>query len=91
MIIQMTMDCHLYDVQSIKSKRSIIKSCIERAHHRYRISIAEIDYHDLWQRALIEVAFVTNNKVHGEQVMQKVVQLFETQGVEIIDYEIQQL
>lgn len=91
MIIQMTMDCHIFDVQSIKSKRSIIKSCIERAHHRYRVSIAEIDYHDLWQRALIEVALVTNDWIHGEKVMQKVLRLFETQGIEIIRFDIHQI
>lgn len=90
MIVQMSMDCRLYDVQSIKSKRSIIKSCIERAHHKYRVSIAEVADHDLWQRSYIEVAFVTNEWKLGEKVMHRVLASFEKQGIEIINFDIHQ-
>ena len=49
---------HLPGVRSLKGKRKIIKSLVERLHKRYRISIAETKFHDLHQRAEISIAAV---------------------------------
>jgi uncharacterized protein YlxP (DUF503 family) len=51
-------ELHLHASRSLKDKRRVVKSLIERIHHRYRISIAETDFHDLHQRAEIAMAVV---------------------------------
>ncbi len=36
---------------SLKEKRKVINSIIDRVRKRYNISIAEVSHHDLWQRS----------------------------------------
>jgi uncharacterized protein YlxP (DUF503 family) len=61
-------ELHLPASRSLKDKRRVVKSLIDRVHHRYRISVAETDFHDLHQRAEIAVAAVTAG---GESEMEK--------------------
>ncbi len=54
-------ELHIPAARSLKEKRRVIKSLVERIHARYRVSIAETDYHDLHQRAEISIAVVHRN------------------------------
>ncbi len=51
-------ELHLPQSQSLKEKRKIIKSTLERTRARYNVSAAEIEHHDLWQRSAIGIACV---------------------------------
>jgi uncharacterized protein YlxP (DUF503 family) len=51
-------ELHLHASRSLKDKRRVVKSLIERIHHRFRVSIAETGFHDLHQRAEIALAVV---------------------------------
>ena len=61
-------ELHLPASRSLKDKRRVVKSLIERVHQRYRVSIAETDFHDLHQRAEIAMAVVVAG---GETEMEK--------------------
>ncbi len=75
MIIYAEVECKLYEGHSLKQKRSLLKRLISKLKKDFNISIAELDYHDLWQRTKLGIAVVANEYVHAERVMQKV---FET-------------
>lgn len=75
MIIYAEVECKLYEGHSLKQKRSLLKRLIAKLQKDFNISIAELDYHDLWQRTKLGIAIVSNEYVHAEQVLQKV---FET-------------
>jgi len=40
----------------------VIKSIIDRLRNKFNISVAGIDYMDLWQRSLIGITMVSNDK-----------------------------
>jgi uncharacterized protein len=61
-------ELHLPASRSLKDKRRVVKSLIERLHQRYRVSIAETGFHDLHQRAEIALAAVAAG---GESEMEK--------------------
>ena len=61
-------ELHLPASRSLKDKRRVVKSLVDRVHQRYRVSIAETDFHDLHQRAEIAVAAVAAG---GESEMEK--------------------
>ncbi|HEY7213581.1 MAG TPA: DUF503 domain-containing protein [Thermoanaerobaculia bacterium] len=61
-------ELHLPASRSLKDKRRVVKSLIDRVHQRYRISVAETDFHDLHQRAEIAVAAVAAG---GESEMER--------------------
>jgi uncharacterized protein len=64
-------ELHLHSSRSLKDKRRVVKSLIDRVHHRYRVSIAETDFHDLHQRAEIAMAVVVSG---GESEMEKMME-----------------
>jgi uncharacterized protein YlxP (DUF503 family) len=59
---------------SLKEKRMIVKSLKDRIVNKFNVSVAEIDYQDKWQRALLAFAAVSNKKSHTEEVLQKIFQ-----------------
>jgi uncharacterized protein YlxP (DUF503 family) len=55
-VLALTADLHLSACQSLKEKRSVVKSITEGARQRFAVASAETDHQDTWQRA--ELAFV---------------------------------
>jgi uncharacterized protein len=58
-------DLHVPQSRSLKTKRAAIRPILDGLRHRYRVSVAEVDHQDQWQRAAIGVAVVggTNSQV----------------------------
>lgn len=72
-------ELHLPASRSLKDKRRVVKSLIERLHQRYRVSIAETDFHDLHQRAEIALAaVVAGGESEMERLMEEVRNLVES-------------
>lgn len=74
--IELSMD----EVFSLKDKRHIVKSLIERLRSRYNASIAEVDLNDKWQRAMIGVSCVSNEAGHADSMMANIVNFVENDG-----------
>lgn len=66
-VIICSIELFMPGVGSLKGKRQIIKSIIQRVRSRINASVAEIDYQDSWQRSLIGVAMVSSDKVMLER------------------------
>ncbi len=82
-------DLKLDGVRSLKEKRKIIKSIITRINQKFNLSVAEIEYQDKWQRSLLGLAVVGNDKSYLNQILDKAVDLIEEEGdVYIIEYKI---
>jgi len=67
----------LFNVHSLKEKRSVIKSALEKTRHKFRLSIAEVGDQDVWQSSDIGIALVGNNKGLLEREMEKVLSFLE--------------
>jgi hypothetical protein len=68
--------------RSLKAKRQILKSLIQRVKSRYNnVSISEVGSHDLWQKATIGISFVGNESRFVNSVLDQVTQFIETTGV----------
>lgn len=81
---------HLFSPNSLKEKRKIIKSLIERMKNRFNISIAEIGDNDLWQSSIIGFAVVSNDKKYVDEVINRCISFIDTfDDCEIIDIEIE--
>lgn len=72
-------ELHLPSSRSLKDKRRVVKSLIDRVHQRYRVSIAETGFHDLHQRAEIAMAVVVaGGEMEMENLMEEVRNLVES-------------
>jgi len=77
----------LMQCRSLKEKRFIVKSLKDRIIQRFKVSAAEVDDHDLWQKTSLGVAIVSANKIIIEQTLSKIMNLIEQDGrTELIDY-----
>ncbi|NLC67552.1 MAG: DUF503 domain-containing protein [Clostridiaceae bacterium] len=77
----------LYDVFSLKDKRSVIKSIIDRVKARYNASIAEVGMNDAWKSAVLGVACISNDSAHVDRMIEEIIRFIENDGrIEIVDY-----
>ena len=79
----------IYESYSLKDKRQVLKSIIQRIKSRFNVSIAEVDLNDKWQNAVIGFACVTNDTNHANQIISKVISFIDEDGrVEITEQNI---
>jgi uncharacterized protein YlxP (DUF503 family) len=67
------------DVDSIKSKRQIVRSVKEKLQRRFHMSAAEVDLQDSLSFAQIGAALVSNSKEFGESVLHKAFAMIENE------------
>jgi uncharacterized protein YlxP (DUF503 family) len=70
--VALRFDLHVPASRSLKAKRAVIRPVVDGLRHRFKVSVAEVDYQDQWQRASIGVALVDSSVSHLEQVMASV-------------------
>lgn len=63
----------IYGAGSLKEKRMVIKSIIQRCQNKFNISIIESGYHDKWQICSIGIALAAVNKSTADQNSQKII------------------
>lgn len=82
----MVWELHLAACQSLKDKRSVLKSLKDRLHHRFNVSVAETAHHDLWQRAELTASVVSTDRRHAESVLREADRLVAgADGARIVD------
>ena len=68
----LTLEIHIEDAHSLKEKRHVVKSLKDKLRNRFNVAVAEIDYQDVWQRALVSAVTVSGDHVHAERVLHSV-------------------
>jgi uncharacterized protein len=54
----LSIELHFPEAGSLKGKRRHVKSAKAQLQNRFGAAVAEVDHHDLWQRARLAVACV---------------------------------
>ncbi|MGH7900690.1 MAG: DUF503 domain-containing protein [Thermodesulfobacteriota bacterium] len=68
--------------RSLKGKRQVLRSLIQRVKSRYsNISISEVDSQDLWQKATIGITIVSNETNFVNSVLDQVSGYIESMGL----------
>lgn len=62
---------------SLKHKRQVLRSLLDRARRGYQVSIAEVGDQDLWNVATIGAGCVSNETHHAESILRKVLDTFD--------------
>lgn len=83
-----SVELHLYDAQSLKDKRQIIKSLIARMRAKFNVSIAEIDHHDIWESAVLGMAVVSTDTNQIERIFNEIIKAIDQNlDIEIVRIE----
>jgi len=80
------MELFLGEPQSLKDKRRIIKSLIERIKNKFNVAVAETGKLDSWNYCQLSMVCISNEAGHSDSMLNSVVNFVEVQGnVEITD------
>ena len=83
-----TIQLSLYGVDSLKSKRRVLKSLLTRLPRQFNVAVAEIDHQDSWSSAVICVVTVGNDAGRCHSTLERAVAFIERQRPDapIADY-----
>lgn len=73
-------ELHIESAQSLKDKRTIVRSLRDRVRRRFEVSVAEVDLNDLHQRARMGVAVVSNKKREVTKMLDAISSLVESES-----------
>ncbi len=65
-------ELHVPESRSLKAKRAALRPIIDGLRHRFKVSVAEVDHQDTWQRAAIGVALVSGASRQLETVIAEI-------------------
>jgi len=63
---------------SLKGKRSVLKSMTDKVKNSYNVSVAEIEFQNLWQRTTIALVATASSKDAAEREVRRAIRLLES-------------
>lgn len=72
-------------VHSLKEKRRIVKSIINKVQHRFNISISEIENQDLHQSIVLGIACISTDKKHADSTIQNIIKYIEENSEAVLE------
>lgn len=58
----LSVELHFPEAESLKGKRKFVKSAKAQLQNRFGTSVAEVDYHELWQRSRLTLSCVAREE-----------------------------
>ena len=83
-------ELHVHDNRSLKGKRKIVKSMVDKVKHKFNVAIAETGSNDKWQKIELGISTVGNNRRHIDTSLSNVIDFLEALYLaEIVNTEIE--
>jgi uncharacterized protein len=73
----LTVRLRIEGADSLKDKRQVVRSLVQRMRGKFNVSASEIEDLDVWRRATLGVAIVTNDARFTNQVLMQVINYIE--------------
>jgi uncharacterized protein YlxP (DUF503 family) len=80
------------EATSLKDKRGVLRRILSVVTKKYNVSIAEVDYQDLWQRSALGISCVSGTMGQCRKILQEVEKAVgrnAVDGAEIVDRSIE--
>lgn len=75
---------HIPGSASLKDKRRQVKSLKDRIRNTFNVSVAEIEDKDLWQRAVLGIACVSEDKNRAAEIISGALSLIKNSSEVIV-------
>ena len=80
----LSVELHFPEAGSLKGKRKYVKSAKAQLQNRFGASVAEVDHHELWQRARLTLSCVTREYREAEQLLDEAERYLGGQEFELV-------
>jgi uncharacterized protein YlxP (DUF503 family) len=77
-------DLRIPGCDSLKRKRHVVKSLSAAIRQRFAVSVAEVDHHELWQRARLTLSCVAREFREAEQLLDEAERYLAGQEFELV-------
>lgn len=75
---------------SLKGKRRVLRSVKDRLRSQFNVSVAEVEFQDLWQKAGIAVVIVSPDRKYADGALQKILNKVDSWNLaELMDVEVE--
>lgn len=68
---------HVLESHSLKDKRRVVRSLVERLRQRFNAGVAEVDHLESWQVAGIGFTVVSNSGSHADEMLAQIIRFIE--------------
>ena len=68
---------HIPHATSLKDKRQVCRSIIDKTRQRFNVSAAEVDTHDLHQILTIGISVVSGDAAHAQNSLEEIIRYME--------------
>ena len=75
----LTIELEITDSLTLKDKRQVVKSLLDRIRHRFNVSAAEVDRLDSRRFAVMAAVAVANEEAFVHRMLEKVTDLVESE------------
>jgi uncharacterized protein YlxP (DUF503 family) len=78
---------HLATSHSLKDKRQVVRSLVERLRRQYNVAVVEVDEQDSWRTVVLGLAVVSNQAGHAARQVDRIVESIEATrlDLEVVD------
>jgi uncharacterized protein YlxP (DUF503 family) len=75
---------------SLKDKRFVLQGLKTKIRSTFNVSVAEVDFHDKWQRTCVAFACVSADRRYLDSVFSKVLNAIDAEDrVEVVDQQVE--
>src|SRR5207244_12148774 len=80
----LSVELHFPEAGSLKGKRKHVKSAKAQLQNRFGASVAEVDHHELWQRARLTLSCVAREYREAEKLLDEAERYLAGQEFELV-------
>jgi len=80
----LSVELHFPEAGSLKGKRKYVKSAKAQLQNRFGVSVAEVDHHELWQRARLTMSCVAREYREAEKLLDEAERYLSGQEFELV-------
>ena len=83
----LSVELHFPESGSLKGKRKYVKSAKAQLQNRFGVAVAEVDHHELWQRARLTMSCVAREYREAERLLDDAERYLSGQDFELVHTE----
>jgi uncharacterized protein YlxP (DUF503 family) len=80
----LSVELHFPEAGSLKGKRKYVKSAKAQLQNRFGASVAEVDFHELWQRSRLTLSCVAREEREAVRLLDEAERYLHGQEFELI-------
>ncbi len=84
---QMTL--HIEMSASLKDKRQVVRSVLQRLRNQFEVSASEVATQDTWQLATLGIAYVSGSAQHAQEVIDHAARYVEESRPDVVVTDVQ--